>query len=212
MLTKKTITVMLSLALAGTMAVPGFAAQALPSQTPDIASPAVISGQVTPCVSELPLAEEEGPLTRAELIAALYEWEGKPAVNYAMDYTDVAPEDEYAQAICWAAGEGIAGGYGDGTFGPGDAVTREQMAVILYQYAKYNDQGFTGAWAFPLGYEDAGEVSEFAYEAVCWVTMKDIMGAVEDNRFAPDNEVTRQEAQLILQQYTQAAKPVEQMM
>ncbi|MGO5024305.1 S-layer homology domain-containing protein [Lawsonibacter sp. LCP25S3_G6] len=212
MLTKKTFTVMFSLALAGTMAVPGFAAQALPSQMPEFVPQGVISSQVTPCVNELPLAEEEGPLTRAELIAALYEWEGKPTVNYAMDYTDVAPEDAYAQAICWATSEGIAGGYGDGTFGPGDGVTREQMAVILYQYAQYNDQGFTGAWAFPLGYADSGEVSEFAYEAVCWVTMKDIMGAVEDDQFAPGSEVTRQEAQIILQQYVQATTPVEHMM
>lgn len=212
MLTKKTFTVMFSLALAGTMVVPGFAAQALPSQMPELAPQGVISGQVTPCVNELPLAEEEGPLTRAELIAALYQWEGTPTVDFAMNYTDVAPEDEYAQAICWATREGIAGGYGDGTFGPEDGVTREQMAVILYQYAKYNDQGFTGAWAFPLGYADAREVSEFAYEAVCWVTMKDIMGAVEDNRFAPGNEVTRQEAQVILQQYAQVTKPEEHMM
>lgn len=185
MLTKKTAAAMCSLVLAGSMVVPAFAAQAIPVSGVGYAAQAVLAGYTTAPGVNLPVAAPEAPLTRAELVGTLYEREGKPVVNFAMNYSDVAQGDVYAEAIRWAASEGIASGYGDGTFGPEDGVTREQMALILYQYAKYHDQGFTGAWAFPLGYEDAGEVSEFAYEAVCWVTMKDIMGPVEENRFAP---------------------------
>lgn len=209
MLTKKTAAAMCSLVLAGSMVVPAFAAEVIPAQMPECDPQPVIAGHVTGYGENLLVAAPEAPLTRAELVGALYEREGKPVVNFAMDYSDVAQGDAYAEAIRWAASEGIAGGYGDGTFGPGDAVTREQMAVILYQYAKYHDQGFTGAWAFPLGYEDAGEVSEFAYEAVCWVTMKDIMGSVEENRFAPGDTVTHQQAALMLQQYNQGTEQAE---
>lgn len=209
MLTKKTAAAMCSLVLAGSMVVPAFAAEAIPAPRPGYAAETVLAGYATAPGENLPVAAPEALLTRAELVGALYEREGKPVVNFAMNYSDVAQGDAYAEAIRWAASEGIAGGYGDGTFGPEDAVTREQMAVILYQYAKYHDQGFTGAWAFPLGYEDAGEVSEFAYEAVCWVTMKDIMGPVEENRFAPGAAVTHEQAALMLQQYNQGTEQAE---
>lgn len=79
-----------------------------------------------------------------------------------MDYTDVSPDAEYAEAIRWASSEGMVQGYGNGTFGPDDAVTREQMAVILYRYAQSSGQGFTGCWAFPLQETDAGQISDFA--------------------------------------------------
>ena len=209
MLTKKTAAAMCSLVLAGSMVVPAFAVQAIPAPGVGYAAQAVLAGYTTAPGVNLPVAAPEAPLTRAELVGALYKREGKPVVNFAMNYSDVAQGDAYAEAIRWAASEGIAGGYGDGTFGPEDGVTREQMALILYQYAKYHNQGFTGAWAFPLGYEDAGEISEFAYEAVCWVTMKDIMGPVEENRFAPGDTVTHEQAELMLQQYNQGTEQVE---
>ena len=173
---KKAFTALFSLALAGSLAVPAWAAE-LPQ-------------------TNLVFPADENPLTRAELITVLYEQEGKPAVHFDMDYTDVEPNADYAEAIRWASSEGIASGYGNGAFGPDDAVTREQMAVILYRYAQSNNQGFTGNWAFLLPYSDADVISGFAYEAVCWVTMKDLMGDVSDNCFAPKETVLHQDAYL----------------
>ena len=73
-------------------------------------------------------------LTRAMVAQMLYSLEGKPAAGSA-DFADVAEGAWYADAISWAAGEGIVSGYGD-TFGPNDPITREQLAAILYRYAK----------------------------------------------------------------------------
>ena len=72
-------------------------------------------------------------LTRAMVAQMLYSLEGKPAAGSA-DFADVAEGAWYADAISWAAGEGIVSGYGD-TFGPNDPITREQLAAILYRYA-----------------------------------------------------------------------------
>ena len=71
-------------------------------------------------------------LTRAMVAQMLYSLEGKPAAGRA-DFADVAEGAWYADAISWAAGEGIVSGYGD-TFGPNDPITREQLALILYGY------------------------------------------------------------------------------
>lgn len=200
MLNKKTLAAILSLALAGSMAVPAFAADTSIHQSDPDVKP-VISGY-TPVISDYtPVIADQNPLTRAELVTVLYEKEGKPGVNFAMNYDDVAGDAVYAEAVRWASSEGIVGGYGNGNFGPGDSATREQLAVILYRYAQSNDQGFTGTWAFPLRYSDAGEISEFAYEAVCWMAMKDIMGAAEGNLFAPKSEVTHETANQVFEQY-----------
>ncbi|MGI6030062.1 MAG: S-layer homology domain-containing protein [Eubacteriales bacterium] len=208
MLNKKTVAAILSLALAGSMTVPAVAVDASNHQlTPDVKS--VISGY-TPVISDYtPVIATQNPLTRAELVTVLYEKEGKPSVNFAMDYADVAADAEYAEAVRWASSQGIVSGYGNGNFGPDDSVTREQLAVILYRYAQSNDQGFTGNWAFPLGYSDANEISEFAYEAVCWMTMKDIMGPAEENLFAPKAEVTLEAANQVFEQYFNIMETVE---
>ena len=68
----------------------------------------------------------EDLLTRAELVSALHQKAGSPVVNFAMDYTDVEPEAEYAEAVRWASSEKIAGGYGENQFGPEDPVTRSR--------------------------------------------------------------------------------------
>ena len=140
-------------------------------------------------------------LTRAELVSMLHEQAGAPVVNYAMSYEDVAESAPYGEALRWAASEEIAGGYGNGLFGPEDAITREQLAVVLYRYAQDKGQGFTGAWAFPLTYADADQVSDYAYEAMCWMTMNKVLTETEENMIAPQGTVTRAQGQEILAQF-----------
>ena len=81
--------------------------------------------------------EPNGTLTRGEAVTALWALEGRPVVNYLMDFSDVDPAASYGEAVRWAASEGIAGGYGGGLFGPDDPITREQLAVMLYRYARH---------------------------------------------------------------------------
>lgn len=116
----------------------------------------------------------EDLFTRAELVSALHQKAGSPVVNFAMQYTDVEQGAEYAEAIRWGVQRKNRRRLRRRKVWSRGPVTREQMALILYRYAQNNDQGFTGAWAFPLNYSDASQISEYAYEAICWVTMKDV--------------------------------------
>ena len=142
--------------------------------------------------------EETGDLTRAELMSMLHKAVGKPVVNYAMQYGDVSQDTDYAEAVRWATSEGIVNGCQGGEFRPDDPITREQLAVILYRYAQTQGQGFTGAWAFPLDYEDAASISDYAYEAMCWMTMKGLLSEVSDHQIAPGATVTTQEGTEII--------------
>lgn len=145
----------------------------------------------------------EEPLTRAELVSMLHEQAGEPVVNYAMNYTDVKDGDPCAEAVRWATSEKLVSGYGNGEFGVDNPISREQLAVILYRYAKTQGQGFTGAWAFPLNYTDAGEIGDYAYEAMCWMVMHDVLGDVGGNTLAPKDTVTQGQAAEILASFVQ---------
>lgn len=145
---------------------------------------------------------EDEPLTRSALVAELHEASGNPVVNYAMNYPDVSDDDAYAEAIRWATSEQLVNGYDDGTFRPDETVSREQMAAMLYRYAQNNGLGFTGAWAFRLPYSDAAQIHSYAYEAVCWMTMNQVMDAAEGDAFRPGAPVTTTEADQILQRFT----------
>lgn len=203
MLNKKVSAALLALTLAGAMAVPALGADVTAAPRGTDARPGLLIDW------DADLTWDETPLTRGELVWLLYQEEGAPAVDAAADYADVAPDARYAQAVSWAWGEGLASGYGDGTFGPEDPVTREQMAVILYGQAKSAGGGFTGAWAFPLEYTDRAQISGFAYEAVCWMTVNGVMGDTGEGAFAPQSAVSRRDARAILEQYFRAAEQTE---
>ena len=80
--------------------------------------------------------EPNTPLSRAMIVAVLHRLEGSPAAS-AGDFSDVASGDWYAQAVNWAASVGVVNGFDDGTFQPNTAITREQLAAILMNYAQY---------------------------------------------------------------------------
>ena len=105
--------------------------------------------------------------SRSMIVTILYRLEGEPVVDYAMDFTDVAGDAYYAEAVRWAASEGIVGGYGGGLFGSEDAVTREQLAVILYRYAVYKGYDVSiGEDTNILSYDDFADLSEYAIPAM----------------------------------------------
>ena len=143
-----------------------------------------------------------GTMTRAMLVTILHRQAGEPVVNYAMPFTDVTEGTWYTEAVRWAAAEGIVTGTSATTFAPDAPVTREQFATILYRYAQSEGQGFTGAWAFRLDFDDADEVSEYAYEAMCWMTMH---GVIEGSggSLNPQSSATRAEAATMLMRYLQ---------
>ena len=104
--------------------------------------------------------------TRGQIVAILYRLEGSPAAGLSQ-FSDVGSGAYYASAVSWASANGIVNGYGDGTFRPGNPITREQMAVMMYRYA--NMLGLdTSAEGDMNGFPDAGRVSPFAEREVNW--------------------------------------------
>lgn len=146
------------------------------------------------CIMLLEKADEALPLTRSALAVMLHAAQGSPVVNYAMDFSDVAQDAPYAEAIRWAASEGIMSGYGDGKVGPDDPVTREQLAVILWRQA-----GSPMLMDYPglRAYSDVGDIARFAQPALAWAHQKGLVPG--DGRLGPQDSVTQEEAEAMMQ-------------
>lgn len=135
-------------------------------------------------------------LSRAQLAQILFNKEGRPVVNYLMDFPDVAGEAWYAEAIRWAASQGIVGGYGNSTFGPNDPITCEQLAVMLWRYS-----GSPAATNKELPFNDADEISPFALEAMRWAVENGILNGYGDGRLGPQGQATRAQAAQMLKNF-----------
>ena len=141
---------------------------------------------------------------RAMVVTILWRLAGSPEPEAAPSFSDVTADSWYTDAVAWASENGIVKGYSDTVFAPDDTVTREQLATILYRYVQHTGGGFQGAWAFPLDYADADQVSDWAYEAMCWCTMKSIINGVGGNTLNPQGSATRAEVAQILMNFSAA--------
>ncbi len=140
-------------------------------------------------------------LSRASLVSILYTMEGKPEVTGNMTFLDVPADSDYADAVIWANQNKLISGYSDTEFAPDKPITREQFASILYRYEQMHGGGFSGTWAFLLDYPDASNVSSYAYEALCWMTMQNVFSGRDDGSLDPQGNVTRGETAKLLQNY-----------
>ena len=140
-------------------------------------------------------------LSRAQLCQIIYNMEGQPATSGSSVFTDVADSAWYADAVTWAASQGIVGGYGNGKFGPEDNITREQLAAILYRYAQAKGYDVSvGEDTNILSYTDALEISEYAIPAMQWACGAGIM---EGNAgyLTPQGDATRAEIATMLMRF-----------
>ena len=138
-------------------------------------------------------------LTRAMVAQMLYSLEGKPAAGRA-DFADVAEGAWYADAISWAASEGIVSGYGD-TFGPNDPITREQLAAILYRYAQNEGYKTSQSGKGTEGYLDASSISSYAVKAMDWAVNAGLLSGKGNNTLAPTAGATRAEVAQIFMNF-----------
>ena len=127
------------------------------------------------------------PMTRAMVLTVLARYDG---VNTG------GGDPWYAAGLQWGLDTGVS----DGT-GPASPITREQLAVMLYRYAQYQGLDVSGAWMYSLNYADADSVSDYAYEAMCWMTAQGVITGVEDNRLSPHSTATRAQVASILMRY-----------
>lgn len=135
---------------------------------------------------------------RAQLVTFLWRAAGCPVVNFAMDFSDVDEDSFYTEAVRWAASLGIVGGYGDGTFGTNDSITREQMAVILYRFAQTTGMDTTQGSMTLREFADSDSVSDYAVTAIQWAVNTGIMQGSNGN-LMPKNSCTR--AQIVTMLY-----------
>ena len=143
--------------------------------------------------------------SRSMIVTILYRLEGEPVVDYAMDFTDVAGDAYYAEAVRWAASEGIVGGYGGGLFGSDDAVTREQLAAILYRYAVYKGYDVSiGESTNILSYADFADLSEYAIPAMQWACGAGIVNGTSESTLTPQGEATRAQVAAMLMRFCEA--------
>lgn len=132
-------------------------------------------------------------VNRAMAVTVLWRLEGCPQPESLDSFADIDPEDTqvfwYAPQTAWAKSVGIANGYEDGTFRGWDPVTREQMASLLYQYAKYKGQPLAQG---TLGlFDDAYLVSEWAVDAVKHVVGMGIIRGDAFGNLDPQGPTTR---------------------
>ena len=135
-------------------------------------------------------------LSRAQFAQILFNKEGRPVVNYLLQYGDVAEGAWYTEAIRWATSRGIVGGYGNGTFGPNDNITREQLAVMLWRYA-----GSPAATDKELHFTDADKASGYALEALRWAVENGILNGYGDGRLGPQGQATRAQVAQMLKNF-----------
>ena len=115
-------------------------------------------------------------------------------------FPDVEAGTWYTQAVAWAAEEAIVLGYDDGSFGPKDPITREQLAALLYRYAQY--QGYdTSGRASLSGYADAVQVSPYARTAMAWAVDTGLFTGRTQTTLVPGGTATRAELAVILERF-----------
>lgn len=136
------------------------------------------------------------------LVTILYRLAGSPAAGSA-SFTDVAKGQWYADGVAWASANGVVSGYPDGSFRPNDTITREQMAAILYQYARI--QGKLDDSRADLSiFSDLDSLSAYAKEPMSWAVAQGLFSGVSADTLAPGGSTTRAQAAVILTAFSKA--------
>ncbi|MDO4540234.1 MAG: S-layer homology domain-containing protein, partial [Syntrophomonadaceae bacterium] len=139
--------------------------------------------------------------SRAMSIAILWRMENEPESDYAMIFEDVPAGEWYTEAIRWAAGVKIVEGYDAAAFGPDDDITREQLAAILWRYAKYKGYDVSvGEDTNILSYDDAFAISQYSIPAMQWACGAGLIQGDGEN-LMPQGSATRAQVAAILQRF-----------
>lgn len=145
----------------------------------------------------------DGNLTRAQLVTILYRIAGEPESTATNPFADVADGQWYTNAVIWAAENGIVKGVNTTTFAPNDQITREQIATILFRYAKA--EKVEGKLA---GFPDAEKVSDYAADAMAWAVEQGLINGISESDgktyLAPQETATRAQIAVILMRYLTA--------
>ena len=146
----------------------------------------------------------EDTLSRSMVVSVLYRLSGSPSVTDNQSFSDVSSGLWYTDAVNWAAGTSVIDGVGDNRFAPEGDITREQLATILYRYAK--NMHLTDASDAELSrFKDADTVSDWAAEAMVWAVANGLISGTSDTTLSPKDTATRAQFAQIMYQFSALA-------
>lgn len=135
-------------------------------------------------------------MSRAMIAVVLHNLEYNPNSDPTDAFADVPNSQWFAQGIAWASARGIVGGYGNGSFGPNDPLTNEQLAVILWRYA-----GSPAATDNELHFSSLNKASKWAVDALRWAKENGLLNTPDGSTFNPSAHATRAETALMLKNF-----------
>ena len=142
-------------------------------------------------------------LQRQDFIVILARIAGADLDSYdACALSDVNINAYYGKSVAWAVANDIIKGYENGKFGVGDAITREQVATILYRYM--GSPEVTGADETLAPFADAGSISGFAKDAMVWAIQNGVISGKNATTLAPTASASRAEIASIIMRMDKA--------
>ena len=145
-------------------------------------------------------------ITRGMIVTILWRMEGEPKVTGVGDFPDVKSGQYYYNAVRWAAKNKIVSGYNSVKFGPNDNITREQLATILCNYAKYKGKNVNKT-AETSNFKDWYKVTGYARPAMSWAVATGVItGKYNGTKVDPQGTASRAEAAGMIYNYCMKIK------
>ncbi len=144
------------------------------------------------------------PITRGQMVQILYNYYGEDCGTNS-GFSDVPSSAWYAKAVTWASKKGVASGYSNGTFGPDNQLTREQMVTILYNVA---DKPATNTSAISQ-YSDYYQVASYAADGFAWAVSNKVVSGTSNTTLSPRGTATRAQVAVILIRYLENVEGVQ---
>ncbi|MCI5969681.1 MAG: S-layer homology domain-containing protein, partial [Oscillospiraceae bacterium] len=149
----------------------------------------------------------DGIITRAMMVTVLYRAEGEPEIKGTTTFEDVDSNAYYAKAVVWGQQNGIIKGYSETEFAPDQNITREQIAAIMFRFAKYKGYDVSvGESTNILSYTDAESISEYAISAMQYAVESGLIKGKTESTINPKDFATRAEIAAILQRFIEGNK------
>ena len=140
------------------------------------------------------------PATRAMVVSVLARLSTVPQSEARMSMTDVQEGDWYADAVAWALATGVVHGFEDGTFRPNEAISREQLAAMFYNFALLEGVAMTEKGDLSQ-YADAARISPWAHDALSWAVGADFLQGTAQHLLQPQELATRAQLATLLMRY-----------